>query len=349
MLFNIYSADQPEWAEALKRIPSENSDINFLPKWYKSWQEYEQATPQCIVAEMDGIIFVYPFFIKPIQGYDLDKTFYDIQTAYGYGGVITNHTGIQDSVIDKFNREVNSWLIDNNVVAEFIREHPLLYQCRRDADYTRVRQNVYIEPSAEYIIPEKKARQNIHKTLNNKDISVFIDDELVYLDEFIRLYNLNTSRLNMNKYYYFTDEYFFKIRLLLRENTKLIHILYKNKIINSVIFLHHGNKGTLHLAGSDHEFQVLRTNDLMYYSAINLSYKMGLDILNIGGGTSTNEDDSLFNFKKKFSNVHRDVMVGKKIINQPVYKNLIEQWKSGYPELEDKYKNFFLKYRQTPD
>lgn len=349
MQFNVYSADQPEWTEALHQIPAKNSDINFLPEWYKSWQEYEQATPQCIVAEIDGVIFAYPFFLKPIDSYDLDQTYYDIQTAYGYGGIITNQPGIQDSVVDKFNREVNSWLLDNNVVAEFIREHPLLFQCRRDAGYVRVRQNVYIEPTADYILPDRKARQNISKTLHNNDISVFIDDDLVHLDEFIRLYNLNTSRLNMNKYYYFTDEYFSKIRLLLINNTKLIHILHKDKIINSVIFLHHGNKGTLHLAGSDHEYQALRTNDLMYYSAINLSYNMGLDILNIGGGTSTNEDDSLFNFKKKFSNVHRDVMVGKKIINQPVYNNLVEQWKSKYPELELKYRDFFLKYRQTPE
>jgi hypothetical protein len=347
MTFEVFNADQKGWSEALNRIPPEKADINFMPEWYATWQNYEQSIPKCIVSEIDGFLFVYPFFLKPIDGYSLVKTYYDIQTAYGYGGVITNRTNLPEAAILKFNRNVNSWLHDNNVIAEFIREHPLLNHCRRDADYRKVRKNVYIETSRDYSIPDKKARQNVSKILRNNEIAIQIDTEMNNLDDFIRLYNLNTIRLNMSKYYYFPTEYFYNVRDMLGKKSRLIHVVYKEKIINSTLFLFFGNKGTMHLAGSDHAYQALRGNDLMYYSAIELSKNMGLEMLTIGGGLSANEDDSLFRFKSKFSDLHKDVMVGKKIINPVVYEKLVAQWADKHPELKDKYQHFFLKYRQA--
>ncbi|MBK6346045.1 MAG: peptidoglycan bridge formation glycyltransferase FemA/FemB family protein [Bacteroidales bacterium] len=347
MKFDVLDIGQKGWSEALNRISPGNSDINFLPDWYKTWQDFEQASPKCIVAEIEEFLFVYPFFIKPIEGYCLDKTYYDIQTAYGYGGVITNLTKLPDSVVQKFNRNVNNWLFENGVVAEFIREHPLLNHCRRDATYQKVRKNVYIETSRDYRIPDKKARQNVSKIRKNPDISVQIDTDMNQLDEFVRLYNLNTVRLNMGSYYHFPTDYFTKVRDLLGKNARLINILYQDKIINTNLFFFFGNKGTMHLAGSDHDYQALRGNDLMYFSAIELSKNMGLEILTIGGGITDNDDDSLFRFKSKFSDLHKDVMVGKKIINPAIYENLISQWTEKYPEITAKYQNFFLKYRQT--
>jgi len=349
MSFNVFSANDQGWSDALSRIPKENSDINFLPEWYKTWEAYEKATAQCIVAEIEGFIFVYPFLISPIEGYNTDKTYFDIQTAYGYGGVITSAKTIPATISSLFNKKVDEWLIENNVVAEFIREHPLLNYFRRDADYMLVRQNVYVPLSQDYRIPDSKTRQKISKAVRNNELRILIDNKLEFMNKFVYLYNLNARRIGMSDYYLFPDDYFNKVKTLLSENTELIHVLYENKIINSVLCFKSGNKGTLHLAGANHEYQALKANDFMYYSAIKHYADLGLDILAIGGGLTSREDDSLFHFKKKFSDLHMDVMIGKRILNQPVYTNLIDQWKSRYPELEPINRNFFLKYRQKPD
>lgn len=345
MTFNVFNADDQGWSEAINKIPKESSDINFMPEWYKTWEEYEKATAQCIVAEIEGFTFVYPFLISPIEGYNTEKTYFDIQTAYGYGGVVTSNKIVPPAVVGLFNKKVDEWLIERNVVAEFIREHPLINYLRREADFVKVRQNVYVPLSQDYKIPDSKTRQKISKALRNNELRILIDDQLEFMDEFIQLYNLNARRIGMGDYYFFPDDYFNKVKTLLAGNTKLIHVLYNEKIINSVLCFTYGNKGTLHLAGADHEYQALKANDFMYYSAIKHYADLGLEILAIGGGLSAREDDSLFHFKKKFSDVHLDVMVGKRIINPEAYHDLITQWHNKFPHLADKYKNFFLKYR----
>jgi hypothetical protein len=345
MRFDVYDADHPGWKKAFNRIPAENSDVYYLPEWYNAYRQHEQALPKCIVAELEGVLFVYPFFLKPIKGYDLDKTYYDIQTAYGYGGIITNQGIVPQQLIEKFNNQVNVWLSDNNVVAEFIRENPLLNDCRRDAEFIKVRTNIYIEPAPGYKLVEAKARQNVSKLNRTHEITAQVDDSFEFYGEFIRLYNLNAVRLEMESYYFFPDDYFNNIKLLLAENTRLIHIFYHDQIINSGLFFFYGNKGNLHLAGADYEFRHLKGNDYMYYHAALLSAELKLDMLCIGGGLSNDENDSLFRFKKKFSNNFKDVMIGKKIINPDIYNRLVDQWKFRYPHLAEKYSHFFLKYR----
>jgi lipid II:glycine glycyltransferase (peptidoglycan interpeptide bridge formation enzyme) len=91
----------------------------------------------------------------------------------------------------------------------------------------------------------------------------------------------------------------------------------------------------------------LKGSDYIYYASIIHAAANGIDIINLGGGTSTNKDDSLFRFKKKFSNNYKEVYAGKKTIDAKAYNSIIEQWENRYPHLKEKYKNFFLKYRQT--
>ncbi|MCO5264601.1 MAG: GNAT family N-acetyltransferase [Lentimicrobium sp.] len=346
MNFEVFDALDSGWTDGLSHIPAKNSDINFLPQWYLSWQKHEQATPKCIVAEIDGYYFVYPFFMHQIKEYSLHNNYYDVQSAYGYGGVITSSCDIPESVAAQFNRAVDKWFEEQNVVAEFIREHPLLNHFRRDASYFPVRRNVYVPTAPGYTIPDKQARQNIAKALKN-DLKIFVDNKMDHIDEFIRLYELTAERLNMDAYYLFDKEYFYSVKNLLSDHALLIHIVFEDKIVASNLFMHYGDKGTMHLAGSDISYQSYRINDLLYQGAINQSISMGKSILTIGGGTSTREDDSLFRFKSKYSNIYKDVMAGKKVHNHEIYHELIRQWSIRYPELVDKYKHFFLKYRQT--
>jgi hypothetical protein len=347
MKFNVYEAWQPEWKSAIERIDSKLADIFFLPEWYATWENYEHSVAKCIVAEEDDYLFVYPFLMRSIEEYDIATECFDIQSAYGYGGVITNNVSVPKPVIGKFNDKVTEWLTDNNVIAEFVREHPLLDHCRRDADYVLARKNIYIEASRNYRILELKNHQHVSKFRRDEKLKVVIDDRLEGMDEFVRLYHLNANRIGMSKYYFFSEEYFSLIKNLLKDHARLINIYYEDHLIHSLIYLFYGNKASLHLAGADHSLYKFNLSAVSFFESVLYSAELGLETVNIGGGLTADEQDGLYRFKKNFSNNIKDVYIGKKVINQLVYDSLVSQWKEKYPHLKDKYKRFFLKYRQV--
>lgn len=347
MKFEVFDAPNAGWKAAVEKIGGQQADIQFLPEWYLTWEEYEQAESRCIVASEDGFSFLYPFLMKPIAYPGSNETYYDIQSAYGYGGVICSYPHPPKQLIGKFNFLVNEWLESQHVVAEFIREHPLLDHCRRDATYVMVRKNVFVKPEENYKIPEIKTRQAVARILRNPDIEVITDEKLSHLDEFVHLYNLNAKRIGMSKYYFFPDRYFELLKTHLKDHCFLIHVVFKQKIINSLLCFTYADKVTPHLAGADYDYNQFRGSDLLYYSLVKQSQKPGIEMINLGGGMSVSDDDSLFRYKKKFSNVFRNVFIGKKIINQPVYDDLIKSWAIQYPHLVEANKNFFLRYRIT--
>lgn len=347
MQFDVYGPDQSGWKTAIDAIGLTNSDVYFLPEYYNTWEDYEQSEAKCIVASADEYIFAYPFFLNPIEGFDSSKQYYDIQSAYGYGGVVTNRQNIPQQIVDEFNAKVTDWLKQNNVIAEFIREHPLLNHIRRDAEFILVRKNIYIEADQEYRIPDLKTRQKISKIVRNNELSIIDDKNLEHLDTFIELYKQSAERIGMSKYYLFPDSYFEAVKKQLKKHSRLMHATLDGKIINSLLYFQYSNKGVFHLTGSDNEHYALRGNDFMYYSAVRLMASQGIELVNFGGGTTPNDDDNLFRYKKKFSKNIKDVYIGKKIIDEKGYASIVDQWEKKYPQLRDKYNNFFLKYRQS--
>ena len=151
----------------------------------------------------------------------------------------------------------------------------------------------------------------------------------------------------MSKYYLFPESYFKEVKNQLKEYTHLMHATLDGEIINSLLYFRFGNKAAFHLTGSESKHYSFRGNDFMYYTTIRLMAAMGVELINFGGGTTPYDDDNLFRYKKKFSTNIKEVYIGKKIINAEAYKSIVEQWQNRFPELKDKYKNFFLKYRQA--
>jgi hypothetical protein len=345
MVFKILSFTDSEWNSILDSFPAHLKDVYYLPEWYQSWSEHEDAEAMCIYYEEQGIRFLYPFFKKKIKNYDLNDDFYDIQSAYGYGGVIANKEVIPEKISKQFNDTVSVWLKDNRVIAEFIRENPLINNVKREADYSCVRKNVYIETLSNYRIPDKQARQNIAKA-QSSNLAISYDSKLDYLDEFIKLYKLTQERLNMHPYYDFNQAYFSNFKELLASYSTLIHIITNGQIIASGLYITYHEKAHLHLAASRVEYQILRANDLLYYGAIQLAMETNVKLLNVGGGTTNDPDDSLFKFKRKFSHNVKQVRIGKIIHNKEIYDKLTRDWEASHPALLNKYNNYFLKYHQ---
>jgi hypothetical protein len=344
MILKQLATRSHEWNEALKQIPSNNKDINYTPQWYDSWIEHEKAEPVCLYMEHEGYHILYPFFLNRISDCDLKQEYFDVQSAYGYGGAIASSDDLPAYIKSGFNRLVDEWMHDNNVIAEFIRGNPLIQSFKRDAEYSVVRQNVYIVTDTDYRIPDKQARQNVNKA-KSSGLTIHYDKGLAYIQEFAALYQRTAKRLNMQPYYNFEITYFNNISNLLKEYTTLINIFQDDKLVAGGLYFKYDERATLHLVGSDENYLHMRVNDMLYHAAIQLSINSGAKILNVGGGTSNDPNDTLYRFKSKYSSNHKPVEVGKKILNKEVFERITHSWEQKYPDLAKKYGNYFLKYR----
>lgn len=344
MKCEVFSLHDDQWTNALKNIPPENYDINFLPDWHRTWIEYEEAEPVCLYLIIEGIHFLYPFLKKRVPYGVSGAEFYDVQSAYGYGGIIASESKLSEKIIYRLNEVIDKWLTSNNVIAEFIRIHPLFSYCLRNAELIRVRRNVYVDQFDNYFIPSKQARQNISKAVSS-GLAIEYDDQFEHLDKFIKLYNITAARLEMNSYYRFTESYFNAVKRHLLIHSTLIHIKHENEFIAGGLYQHLNSTANIHLAGSNFAYQHLRPNDLLFKASIELSIKNGVKSLCLGGGTSNDSNDSLFRFKAKYGTNIKEVLIGKKIHNPIVFQRAISEWKERYPELAIKHKGYFLKYR----
>lgn len=342
-IFDINSLDQ--WRDAFNSFPESSKEVYFAPEYYLNWLQHEQAAPICFYEEIDGVKFLYPFYLKEIEGFDLDKPYFDISTAYGYGGVLTDKTDISDAMREQFNTVFNAWCEENAIVAEFIREIPYVNNKIRDAKYQLVRNNVYIELDTEYEIKNRHLKKNINKAKRH-GLRYEWDPEMTKLDSHIKLYSRLFERIDMDDYYLFSKDYYIKLKELFPGQYGLINVYYNDEIINSMIVFHSYKKLVCHLIGTNYDFIDFRPNDFIYLAAIEIAKKLGVNLISMGGGKTL--DDNLFRFKNKFGNCVKEVFVGKRINNQDIYTQLIEQWEEKYPENRDRFKNFFLRYRLIP-
>ncbi|MDR3610259.1 MAG: GNAT family N-acetyltransferase [Ignavibacteriaceae bacterium] len=299
-------------------------------------------------------IALYPFMMNNVNvlGYELDESYYDIQGAYGYNGVVTS--SYEPLFIKKFYYELQRYCLSNNIIAEFTRFHPLLKNEEFSRGYLEINYNrptVYIDLINSYnVIYENFAhsvKSNLKKAKENNLSASIYKHEYPYKKEFIEMYNETMKRVNViskNAY----DTNFFERTF---NNLPIIHfVIFKDNMpIASAICLAHNNYLHIHLEVSRKEYWYLRPNDLLIKEIIQYGSDNGYTKIHLGGGRTVSPDDSLLRFKKKFSNLTSDFYIGGKIYDEKVYTNVCKQWNDRYQHLANKYKNNILKYKFTDD
>jgi len=163
------------------------------------------------------------------------------------------------------------------------------------------------------------------------------------IDSFYDIYIETMNRVNAVQYLYFNKNYF--TDLMLSSNAIQLIAMFENKPIASLILLHADHYIHTHLGGAKTEFLNLSPYSILNAEVIKIGIEKGGKYFHLGGGLSSDENDSVFKFKSNFSNTHANFYVGKKVHNQVIYDDAVKQWEERNPELKDNYKHHLLKYR----
>lgn len=273
----------------------------------------------------------------------LKKDYYDLETAYAYGGFYTNSDDptFMERAFSKYKKRMK----EENIIAEFLRFHPFnpfpkkyyknfdFFNYDRDTVIIDLTKNYnYVTENYSYSL-----KRNIKKAKNN-----FLRyEQLIKNNENIKLfYNLYYQTMyknNANKFYFFSLEYFKKLFQL--PTISLHGVYYKSKIINMIILIEDKMVLHYHLGATNPDYYSLNTNPFLFDEII----KNNIDKFNyfyLGGGRSSSDKDSLYKFKKKFSSQTMPFYIAGNIYNNDIFTEYNNIWKQQNNDI-----NYFLKYR----
>ena len=274
----------------------------------------------------------------------IDDGYYDLETAYGYGGYYSTTKDV-GFLLRSFNAYQKKCL-DEKIIAEFVRFHPyndmpmVCPSCFKFLVFDRETVSIDLSLTKQERWGNYSAttRNILRRSSNELSIQPSVD-----IDAFMRLYQLTMKRNKADFSYYFKKEYYEK--LLLLNNVKLFALMHNNSIVNMSFILFGRQLVHYHLSANNDEYSRLNGNYYLLDAVcdyVNINYPEIIRF-HLGGGRSVDPCDSLLAFKLKFSKIRNRYYIAGNIFNMEKYHSYVELFHNRYPEyIPIKY---FLKYR----
>ena len=331
------------WNEYLDKFDDSHKDIYFYEEYVKLYETGVDKAFCAVCYEGDSILLM-PFIRKDIDGY------YDFETAYGYGGVLSNvddEEWINNAII-----VMGDMLKNEKYICGFIRFHCLinnLESCQKHFPVFFDRNTVTIntEQAEEQIWSSQissKNRNMIRKAEKN-GLIYKAEYDFESIEEFINLYNETMSRLDAEGFYFFDKNYYNNLVENLKGRAFLGTVRKDGKLICAAIFMYSKLYGHYHLEGSDHAFSSFGANNFLLWKTSVELHNLGVKQFHLGGGSNCHPDNSLLKFKKSFSKNMCDYYIGKWIFNENKYQEIKQNWIKKNPEKAEKFGKLLLCYR----
>ncbi|WP_169752555.1 GNAT family N-acetyltransferase [Campylobacter mucosalis] len=277
---------------------------------------------------------------KSVSGY------YHLESVYGYGGFYTN---TQDKDFIKRALESYKKRCENEcIIAEFMRFNVFNDFCKSHSEFFDVcinnRETVLVNLSQSYdeIFNsfEPSLRRNVRSAIKHELEFCEIELNCKNAYKFYELYTQTMTKNNAMKFYFFDESYFWQLFTL--ENVKVYGAKFRGEIVNMIVLFMQKGVIYYHLGASDVRFYNLNANAFVFDSIIK-TYAKTQNFLYLGGGTSSDSNDALFKFKRKFSKDIRQFYIAGLIYNHKIYNLYNEIWQSQ----SSKTSKLFLKYTDT--
>lgn len=278
--------------------------------------------------------------ILRIENKKIDDGYFDLETAYGYGGFYTNTDN--PKFITNALRRYEEKCYKEGIIAEFIRFHPFNDFSQKFASFFDLniydRDIIYIDL---LLSKEDRWKNYSSKTRNilRKCEGKLSINKSNNIDKFIELYEKTMNKNNATNFYYFSREYYQK--LLINKNVELYEVCIGGKVIASSFFMFNDEFAHYHLSANDYENRKYNANYFLLDQVFEVAKQKNKKYFILGGGTTSSCDDTLLKFKKKFSSLNKPFYISGKIYNHEVYDKYINIWE----KMSNKNIRYFLKYR----
>ena len=321
-------------------------DLYFDENYGRLYEKIENGTAEIFVYEDENGKITNQFLKREIPEKIDGKVFYDLVTPYGYGGPVIEYANNKEKLLENFEKEFSKYCVENNIVSEFVRFHPLV---KNYEDFDKMYNAQYMRKTLITKLDEedpitnqfgKSSRKNIRQALN-RGVTFKVTKSPESIGAFKEIYYSTMDRNNAIDYYYFEDEYFYDILKYYKENLVLVEAIYEEKVIAAGLYFIYKDIIHIHLSGTLNEYLFLSPAYILRYAIANWGIENGYKLIHHGGGRSNSPEDSLYLFKKNFAKIYDvDFYIGKRIWNKEIYNRLCEM------KNIDSNESFFPAYRK---
>lgn len=327
-MLTVYTLEQSETWDAIVRSFKEY-DIYWLSGYVRAFQIHGDGDPLLFFYD-DGSVRGINVVMKRdvaddthFRGIIERGKYYDFATPYGYGGWIIE--GEEPSALFKAYRD---WLIQNEIISEFVRFHPMVknhLRCRSFYDVIQLGEVVHMEltsPETIWSNITSKNRNVIRKAIKN-GVKIYNGRFPEIFRQFREIYNLTMDKDDAEEYYYFGEGFYKSVLEDLPQNAQVFWADKDGQTIAASIVFSTNGRMNYHLSGSLKEFSSFAPTNLLLYEAALWGCANGYRTLYLGGGVGSGED-SLFKFKRAFyrGDLNR-FYIGKAIYSADKYDELL--------------------------
>ncbi len=275
--------------------------------------------------------------IKKIANININDGYFDLESAYGYGGYYTNCDDKEfiANAMNAYYAKCN----EEKVIAEFIRFHPFnTFPAEHQTylDFNVHDRDVVIFNLDKDILSSYPSK--IRNTIKRATEKV-IFQESKNIEKFIDIYTI-TMKKNYADDFYLFDKVFFE-KLFTLKDVKLYEILFEDQVIAMGFFMFGQDLVHYHLSANTDLSYKLNSNYALLNNLFLLAQRLDKKYFVLGGGTTSDIDDPLLKFKKKFSKELKAFYISGNVFNQKVY----DKYNAIWLEQSSHDIKYFLKYR----
>lgn len=261
-----------------------------------------------------------------------DTDFRDIQSAYGYGGPIWHGTKDVDLRSRLWHR-YDLWCRQSSIVVEFLRFHPMLDSWRDfPGEVFFQRHAVAVNLTSNDLMSGYKTRvRTAIRKAQKKGLRIEWLEADSFMEAFPSLYHATMRDIEAADEYIFPEAYFRS--LVDMQSACFAACMLEGELLAAAIFLVGPEYIEYHLSASTADGKRFGATNLLLHEAAMRGQYLGCKWLYLGGGSDNSEKNSLLFFKKGFSDVTCDFMIGR-------YCHLPEK----YEELKTVFAKNFQQY-----
>jgi hypothetical protein len=315
--------------------------------FYHTWSYHalnSEGEPMLFVYREGDAFIAFPLIKRKIE----NSPYYDLTSAYGYCGPISNMRSedLSEVFLNNFKNAFLDYLKSGNFISVFSRLNPFLNQKTLLERFGGVYDNgctvaldltiSYQEQRAKY----KKEFASSIKQLRNKGFKVREGNCADDSDLFVTLYSENMARVNATDSYYFDKKF---IDQFLSSDDFSSGLLFIEKDGEPVCgSLNTFNNGIIqgHLIGTKAAFLPLSPARLMVDEISIIGREKNMKYFHMGGGRGFKKD-SLFSWKAAFSDLVLPYYSWRFIANEQAYNALL----ASFPVDSSSEVDFFPLYR----